>query len=56
MRRPLIGARDFEAFIGQREQAQRRSWRLTKREGIVCMGKGKKRRMKCEKVFFSSYV
>jgi hypothetical protein len=42
MRRPLIGARDFEAFIEQREQAQGRSWRLTKGEGIVCMGKRKK--------------
>ncbi len=31
MRRLLIGARDFEAFIGQGEQAQGRSWRLTKR-------------------------
>jgi len=32
MRRPLIGAKDFEAFIGQGEQAQGRSWRLTKGE------------------------
>jgi hypothetical protein len=42
MRRPLIGARDFEAFIGQGEQAQGRSWRFTKREGIVYMWKRKK--------------
>jgi hypothetical protein len=42
MRRPLIGARDFKAFIGQGEQAQGRSWRLTKTEGIWCMGKIKK--------------
>jgi hypothetical protein len=42
MRRPLIGARDFEAFIGQREQAQGRSWRLTKEEGILCMWGRKK--------------
>jgi hypothetical protein len=42
MRRPLIGARDFEAFIGQGEQDQGRSWRLTKREGIVCMWERKK--------------
>jgi hypothetical protein len=42
MRRPLIEARDFEAFIGQGEQAQGRSWRLTKKEGIVCMWKEKK--------------
>jgi len=44
MRRPLIGARDFEAFIGQGEQAQGRSWKLTKREVFcVCMGRRKKR-------------
>jgi len=50
MRRPLIGAKGFQAFIGQGEQAEGRSWRLTKREGIVCMEKKRrKRRMKCEK-------
>jgi hypothetical protein len=32
MRRPLIGARDFKTSIGQGEQAQGRSWRLTKGE------------------------
>ncbi len=32
MRRPLIGARDFKTFIGQKEQAQGRSWRLSKEE------------------------
>jgi hypothetical protein len=32
MRRPLIRAKDFKAFIGQGEQAQGRSWRLTKGE------------------------
>jgi hypothetical protein len=43
MRRPLIEARDFEAFIGQGEQAQGRSWRLTKREEyLVCMWRRKK--------------
>jgi hypothetical protein len=42
MRRPLIGARDFETFIGQGEQAQGRSWRLTKVEGILCMWGRKK--------------
>jgi len=42
MRRPLIGAKDFKAFIRQGEQAQGRSWRLTKGEGIVCMRKRKK--------------
>jgi hypothetical protein len=56
MRRPLIGARDFEAFIGQGEQTQGRSWRLTKEEDFfsIC-GEEKKRRMKCEEGF-SSYV
>ncbi len=55
MRRPLIRTKDFKVFIGQREQAQGRSWRLTKGEGIVCMWKRKKE----EEVrgrFFSSYV
>jgi hypothetical protein len=49
MRRPLIGARDFEAFIGQREQAQRRSWRLTKGEifflGCMCERKKEEEEM-----------
>jgi hypothetical protein len=43
MRRPLIGARDFEAFIGQGEQAQGRSWRLTKREKYLVYGEKKKK-------------
>jgi hypothetical protein len=43
MRRPLIGARDFEAFIGQGEQAQGRSWRLTKREDFFVYVEKKKR-------------
>jgi len=42
MRRPLIGAKDFKAFIGQGEQAQGRSWRLTKGESIMCMWERKK--------------
>jgi hypothetical protein len=42
MRRPLIRARDFEVFIGQREQAQGRSWRLTKGEDFLCMWRRKK--------------
>jgi hypothetical protein len=42
MKRPLIGTRDFEAFIGQGEQTQGRSWRLTKGEGILCMWGRKK--------------
>jgi hypothetical protein len=37
MKRPLIGARDFEAFIRQGEQVQGRSWSLTKVENILCM-------------------
>jgi hypothetical protein len=43
MRRPLIGARDFKAFIGQGEQALGRTWRLTKEEDFVCMGRKKKK-------------
>jgi hypothetical protein len=42
MRRPLIGARDFEASIEEREQTQGRSRRLTKREDFVCMWRRKK--------------
>ncbi len=43
MRRPLIGVRDFEVFIGQGEQAQGNSWILTKGEVFcVCMGRRKK--------------
>ncbi len=37
MKRPLIGVRDFEAFIGQGEQAQGRSQTLTKEKNILCM-------------------
>ncbi len=51
----MIEARDFEAFIGQGEQAQRRSKRLTKEEVFCVCGKEKKRRMKCEEGF-SYYV
>jgi hypothetical protein len=43
MRRPLIGARDFEAFIGQSEQAQGRSWRFTKKKGFCVCGEIKKK-------------
>jgi hypothetical protein len=50
IRRPLIRARDFEAFIGQGEQAQGRSWRLTKRGYCVYVEK-KRRKMKCEEGF-----
>ncbi len=46
--------KDFEAFIGQGEQAQGRSWRLAKGEDLgVC--KGKKESV-CEEGVFSSYV
>jgi hypothetical protein len=51
MRRPLIRARDFKAFIGQGEQVQGRSWRLTKEEDFGCMRRKKKKRMKCEEGF-----
>jgi hypothetical protein len=44
MRRPLIGARDFEVFIAQGEQVQGRSWRLTKGEDFLCMWKKKKKK------------
>jgi hypothetical protein len=49
MRRPLIRARDFKAFIRQRKQVQGRSWRLTKEGNFVCMGR--KKMMKCEEGF-----
>ncbi len=49
MRRPLIGARDFKAFIGQRKQAKGRSWRLTNEGNFVRMGR--KKMMKCEEGF-----
>ncbi len=52
----MIGARDFETFIGQGEQVQGKLWRLTKGEDFWCMGRRKKkRRMNCEEGF-SSYV
>jgi hypothetical protein len=47
--------KDFEASIGQGEQAQGRSWRLAKGKDFfwgVC-GEEKKRRMKCEEVVSS---
>jgi hypothetical protein len=49
MKRPLIGARDFKAFIGQRKQAQGSSWRLTKEGNFMCMGR--KKMMKWEEGF-----
>ncbi len=34
--------KDFKAFIGQGEQAQGRSWRLTKEEALCVLGKKEK--------------
>jgi hypothetical protein len=56
MKRPLIGGEDFEASIGQGEQAQGRSWKLFKGEGnhlggvcvFVFWGKGKRREGMCD--------
>ncbi len=51
--------KDFEAFIGQGEQAQRRSWRLAKGDDLGVMQKEKKKGKKenvCEEGVFSSYV
>ncbi len=49
--------KDFEAFIGQGEQAQGRSWRLAKeRTSYVWKRKKERRRRKCEESCFSSYV
>jgi hypothetical protein len=47
--------KDFETFIGQGEQAQGGSRKLTKEEGIVCMWEEKKEEDLCEEVL-SSYV
>ncbi len=38
----MIGTRDFKAFIGQGEQAQGRSGRLTKEEDLCVYVKRKK--------------
>jgi hypothetical protein len=37
MRRPLIRGEDFEASIGQREQAQGKVMKAYQGEGIVCV-------------------
>jgi len=47
MRGPLIGGKDFEASIGQGEQAQGRSWRLTKGERSILCGRKKKEENEC---------
>jgi hypothetical protein len=46
--------KDFEAFIGQGEQAQGRSWRLAKRGllGYVRKKKEEERRMSVRKIAF----
>ncbi len=36
--------KDFKAFIGQGEQAQGRSWRLTKGDGLCVWEKKKKKK------------
>jgi hypothetical protein len=41
MRRPLIGAKEFQAFIGQGEQAQGKSWRRTKKKKALGVWKKK---------------
>ncbi len=43
--------KDFEAFIGQGEQAQGRSWRLAKERTSCVCGKKEKRRRRCEEEF-----
>ncbi len=51
--------KDFEAFIGQGEQAQGRSWRLTK-ESFFCVSMQREKKKKKEKcvreIVFSFYV
>ncbi len=39
--------KDFEAFIGQGEQAQRRSWRLAKREDLGYAKEKEKKKGEC---------
>jgi len=56
MRRPLIEAKDLKAFIGQGNKIKEGHGGLP-RERILCVcGKEKKKRGKCEGIFFSSYV
>ncbi len=51
--------KDFEAFIGQGEQAQGRSWKLAK-ERTTCVCEKEKKKKEGEgvwgRLFFSSYV
>ncbi len=52
MRRPSIGARDFEAFIRQGEQAQGGHEGLLRKRFSVCgWEEEKERRRKCEEFF-----
>ncbi len=48
--------KNFEAFIGQGEQAQGMSWRLAKGERSSWVWKEKKRRGGSVRNFVSSYV
>jgi len=48
--------KDFEAFIGQGEQAQGMSWRLVEGERSSWVWKKKKRGGRSVRIFVSSYV
>ncbi len=59
MRRPLIGGEDFEASIGQGEQAQGKVMEVYQGKGkSLGLGKGKRREGMCRKKKWgiSSYV
>ncbi len=43
--------KDFEAFIGQGEQAQGRSWRLAKERTSGVCGKKKRMKRRCKEEF-----
>ncbi len=43
--------KDFEAFIGQGEQGQGRSWKLAKERTSCVCGKKEKKRRRCEEIF-----
>jgi len=44
--------KDFEAFIGQGEQVQGRSWRLAKGRGLLVYGRRKKKEGKSVRNLF----
>jgi len=48
--------RILKAFIGQGEQVQGMSWKLAKGERSSGVWKKRKKRRRCVKNFFSSYV